>query len=78
MYKNKANKKIIINKNEYTIFLSKDLNSITITLKDKFYNIFQSTFNFNSQYSINEIIKNILYKIEHNEIKINKLNNQIN
>ena len=81
------NQNNIRNINNCKIILSKNPQFITITLKDSLYNIYQSSFNFNifqkhqmfsSKNTINEIIDFILYKIDHNEIKIDKLINKIN
>ena len=84
---NIINQNNIRNLNNYQIILSKSSQFITITLKDSLYNIYKSSFNFNifqkhqmfsSKNTINEIIDLILYKIDHNEIKIDKLINKIN
>ena len=84
---NIINQNNIRNLNNYQIILSKSSQFITITLKDSLYNIYKSSFNFNifqkhqmfsSKNTINEIIDLILYKIDHNEIKIDKFINIIN
>ena len=84
---NIINQNNIRNLNNYQIILSKSSQFIIITLKDSLYNIYKSSFNFNifqkhqmfsSKNTINEIIDLILYKIDHNEIKIDKFINIIN